>query len=134
MRYDEAKGLVWRLPLVRAADVGKLGPAFGLGMGCGVGVGVGIVGGAGLGFGFPGLQLGVGLGVGCGVGVGFGYGLGKGRAYDENGGHSNLGKVRVRKNGAVSGSEVGAILDDFVSEIKRALETLDKGSDGRPRL
>ncbi|KAJ7294133.1 hypothetical protein O6H91_Y276200 [Diphasiastrum complanatum] len=53
MRYDEAKGLVWRLPLVRAADVGKLGPAFGLGMGCGVGVGVGIVGGFVLCFSYP---------------------------------------------------------------------------------
>ena len=60
--------------------------------------------GAGIGLGFPGLQLGLGLGAGCGVGVGFGYGLGKGRAYDENGTHSNVGRLPKRSRGSIAGT------------------------------
>ncbi|KAH9562936.1 hypothetical protein CY35_05G098400 [Sphagnum magellanicum] len=123
---DEQKGLLWRLPKLETADLGKLGPGFGYGIGCGFGVGAGVIGGAGLGFGFPGLQLGFGLGAGCGVGVGFGYGLGKGRAYDADRRYSNLGRLPKRSNGVAgsSGAEIGAILDDFVSGIKRALESI----------
>ncbi|KAJ7516963.1 hypothetical protein O6H91_21G006600 [Diphasiastrum complanatum] len=131
MRGEALKGLVWRLPVVETADWGKLGPGFGYGLGCGVGVGAGVIGGAGLGFGFPGLQLGVGLGAGCGFGVGFGYGLGKGRAYDENGRYSNIGKFQPRRKGASSGAEIGAILDDFVSGIKRALDAVGKSGESK---
>jgi len=50
------------------------------------------------------LQFGFGLGAGCGVGVGFGYGLGKGKAYDENGTHSNVGRLPKRSGVKIAGS------------------------------
>jgi hypothetical protein len=42
---DEQKGLLWRLPKLETADLGKLGPGFGYGIGCGFGVGAGVIGG-----------------------------------------------------------------------------------------
>ena len=41
----EEKGLLWKLPVIKSRDLGKLGPAFGVGAGCGVGFGVGLLGG-----------------------------------------------------------------------------------------
>ncbi|URE09855.1 hypothetical protein MUK42_21659 [Musa troglodytarum] len=61
------KAFVWKLPVVKTEDLGKLGPGLSFGAGCGVGVGIGLFGGAGLGAGFPGLQFGVGAGAGCGI-------------------------------------------------------------------
>ncbi|KAI4388744.1 hypothetical protein MLD38_001048 [Melastoma candidum] len=75
---DDDRGILWKLPVVKSRQLGRLGPGFGFGAGCGFGFGFGLLGGAGFGPGIPGLQLGFGLGVGCGVGVGFGYGAGKG--------------------------------------------------------
>lgn len=43
----EEKGLLWRLPVLKAKDLGKVGPGIGFGAGCGVGFGVGLVGGGG---------------------------------------------------------------------------------------
>ncbi|EFJ27311.1 hypothetical protein SELMODRAFT_412375 [Selaginella moellendorffii] len=183
------RGLLWKLPLVKSSEWGKLGPAFGAGVGCGVGVGAGIIGAcsvgwmtplvfyglsrrpidyaaylslifldlstawreifcflvsyglgelnellqsAGLGFGFPGFQFGVGLGAGCGIGVGFGYGLGKGRAYDENGSYSNMGRYSA-KRAASSGAEIRAIVDDFVSGMRRALASWESELQKRRR-
>lgn len=123
---DRNKGLLWKLPVIRTPELGKLGPGFGYGVGCGFGIGAGVVGGAGLGFGFPGLQFGVGLGAGCGIGIGFGYGLGRGRAYDENGSHSNIGKLSHKRGEDTPGAEIGAIIDDFVSGLKQAFESFDK--------
>ncbi|KAH7282387.1 hypothetical protein KP509_35G028200 [Ceratopteris richardii] len=125
------KGLLWRLPVVRTPELGKLGPGFGYGIGCGAGLGVGIIGGAGLGFGFPGLHFGAGLGAGCGVGIGFGYGLGKGISYDENGRHSNIPKLR-RGDGS-TGSEIGGIIDDFFSSVKQAFDNLERDISKRRR-
>ncbi|KZV50893.1 ATP-dependent Clp protease ATP-binding subunit clpX-like, mitochondrial [Dorcoceras hygrometricum] len=90
---EEAKGLLWKLPVVKSRQLGKLGPAFGVGAGCGLGFGIGFFGGAAIGPGIPGLQLGFGIGAGCGVGMGFGYGLGRGVSYDENGRFSNIGRL-----------------------------------------
>ncbi|KAK1310747.1 hypothetical protein QJS10_CPA08g00944 [Acorus calamus] len=87
------KGLLWRLPVAKTKNIGKIGPGFGYGAGCGVGFGLGLVGGAGIGAGFPGLQFGVGIGAGCGIGIGFGYGVGRGVAYDESRRYSNVGKL-----------------------------------------
>ena len=42
---DDERGLLWKLPMVKSSDFGKLGPAFGVGAGCGVGFGVGLLGG-----------------------------------------------------------------------------------------
>ncbi|XP_024532236.1 chorion class B protein M3A5 [Selaginella moellendorffii] len=131
-REEMERGLLWKLPLVKSSEWGKLGPAFGAGVGCGVGVGAGIIGGAGLGFGFPGFQFGVGLGAGCGIGVGFGYGLGKGRAYDENGSYSNMGRYSA-KRAASSGAEIRAIVDDFVSGMRRALASWESELQKRRR-
>lgn len=41
----EDKGPIWKLPVVRSNQLGKVGPAFGIGAGCGVGFGVGLLGG-----------------------------------------------------------------------------------------
>ncbi|KAK8970896.1 hypothetical protein KSP40_PGU011475 [Platanthera guangdongensis] len=38
------KGLLWRLPVVKSKEIGKLGPGIGFGAGCGVGLGVGLFG------------------------------------------------------------------------------------------
>jgi len=137
MRDDEGekKGFLWRLPKLQTHDWGKMGPAFGYGIGCGVGLGAGIVGGAGIGLGFPGLQVGLGAGAGCGVGVGFGYGLGKGRAYDDSGTYSNIGRLPKRPTGSIAGStgaEIGAIVDDLVSGLKRALNGIQSNDGKRP--
>lgn len=105
-----------------SADLGRLGPGFGVGAGFGFGVGFGLIGGAGFGFGLPGMQFGVGFGAGFGVGIGFGYGLGKGWAYDENGEHCNLpcfvGKQR---------DETGAVWDQFLYNTKIAFDSVEKG-------
>ncbi|KAF6139600.1 hypothetical protein GIB67_033604 [Kingdonia uniflora] len=90
---DGVKGFLWKLPVVKSKQLGKLGPGFGLGAGCGIGLGFGLIGGAGIGPGIPGLQFGFGLGAGCGVGIGFGYGAGRGVAYDENRRYANVGKL-----------------------------------------
>ncbi|KAI3899371.1 hypothetical protein MKW92_037393 [Papaver armeniacum] len=93
---NNAKGFLWKLPVFKTKELGKLGPAFGLGVGCGVGFGVGFLGGLGIGPGLSSkLQLGVGFGAGCGVGVGFGYGMGKGVAQDDSGRHANLGRLSL---------------------------------------
>ncbi|KAG0554320.1 hypothetical protein M758_12G084700 [Ceratodon purpureus] len=133
---DDRRGMLWRLPKLRSRDWGTLGPAFGYGIGCGVGLGAGIVGGAGIGLGFPGLQVGFGVGAGCGVGVGFGYGLGKGRAYDENGTYSNVGRLPKRSGRSIAGSsgaEIGAIIDDLVTGVKRALDGIQNDNGKRRR-
>ncbi|XP_026446799.1 uncharacterized protein LOC113347369 isoform X1 [Papaver somniferum] len=41
---NNAKGFLWKLPVFKTKELGKLGPAFGLGVGCGVGFGVGFLG------------------------------------------------------------------------------------------
>ncbi|PIA47049.1 hypothetical protein AQUCO_01400035v1 [Aquilegia coerulea] len=92
------KGFLWKLPVLKTNQLGKLGPGFGFGAGCGVGLGFGLMGGAGLGPGIPGIQFGFGIGAGCGVGLGFGYGAGRGVAHDENKRHANVGKL-FRGNG-----------------------------------
>eukprot|EP00249_Psilotum_nudum_P009525 c21991_g1_i1 orf=595-999(-) len=125
---DSLKGILHRFPLLQNGSFGKLGPGFGYGVGCGVGLGAGIIGGSGLGVGFPGFQFGVGLGAGCGIGVGFGYGLGKGRAYDENGKHSNVGKLSIKREVSTTGAEIGVVFDDLISVLKRALESFEKES------
>ncbi|PKU74071.1 keratin-associated protein 19-2 [Dendrobium catenatum] len=120
------KGLLWRLPVVKSKNLGKLGPGFGFGAGCGVGVGVGLFGGAGLGAGFPGLQFGVGIGAGCGIGFGFGYGMGKGIAYDENRRYSNVGKL-FRGNGNLpSQDRIDALLDEMVVNTKKLIEAASR--------
>lgn len=48
MNGSEEKGLLWKLPVVKSADFGKLGPGFALGAGCGLGFGVGLLGGISL--------------------------------------------------------------------------------------
>ncbi|XP_026434421.1 protein TRIGALACTOSYLDIACYLGLYCEROL 5, chloroplastic-like [Papaver somniferum] len=96
---NNVKGFLWKFPVFKTRELGKLGPAFGLGVGCGVGFGVGFLGGLGIGPGLSSkLQLGVGFGAGCGVGIGFGYGMGKGVAQDDSGRHANLGRLS-RQNG-----------------------------------
>lgn len=45
MNGDDERGLLWRLPVVRTKDLGKLGPGFAVGAGCGLGFGVGLLGG-----------------------------------------------------------------------------------------
>ena len=42
---DDDRGLIWRLPLIRSKELGKLGPAVGFGAGCGFGLGLGLLGG-----------------------------------------------------------------------------------------
>ncbi|XP_026435316.1 chorion class B protein M3A5-like isoform X2 [Papaver somniferum] len=91
-RDNDDKGLLWKLPVIKTNELGKLGPAFGIGVGFGLGVGIGFLGGVGIGPGIPGLQLGAGFGAGCGVGAGFGYGMGKGVAHDDVRRYSNVGR------------------------------------------
>lgn len=45
MGEDDDRGLLWRLPVMKMQDLGKLGPGFGIGAGCGVGFGFGLFGG-----------------------------------------------------------------------------------------
>ncbi|KAG0485118.1 hypothetical protein HPP92_009197 [Vanilla planifolia] len=120
------KGLLWRLPVVKSKDLGKLGPGIGFGAGCGVGVGFGLFGGAGLGAGFPGLQFGAGIGAGCGIGFGFGYGLGKGIAYDDSRRYSNIGKL-FRRNGSLpSQDRIDALMDDLVITARKLMEATSR--------
>lgn len=42
---EEDKGPIWRLPVLKSKELGKLGPGFGLGAGCGFGLGFGLIGG-----------------------------------------------------------------------------------------
>lgn len=42
---DDDKGLLWKLPVVKSNNFGKVGPAFGFGAGCGFGFGLGLLGG-----------------------------------------------------------------------------------------
>ncbi|XP_020584648.1 glycine-rich cell wall structural protein 2 isoform X2 [Phalaenopsis equestris] len=120
------KGLLWRLPVVKSNNIGKLGPGFGFGAGCGIGAGVGLFGGAGLGAGFPGLQFGVGIGAGCGIGFGFGYGMGKGIAYDENRRYSNVGKLFLGNGNHPSQDRIETILDEMFVNTKRLIEAASK--------
>lgn len=42
---DADKGLIWKLPVLKTKELGKIGPAFAFGAGCGFGFGVGLIGG-----------------------------------------------------------------------------------------
>ncbi|KAJ0977206.1 hypothetical protein J5N97_012680 [Dioscorea zingiberensis] len=126
---DGDKGLLWRLPVVKTQDLGKLGPGFGIGAGCGVGFGFGLMGGAALGAGVPGLQLGFGLGAGCGIGVGFGYGFGRGIAYDENRKYSNVGKLFGRPLNLSNLNDVEPILDELVINTKKLIKAAKREMD-----
>jgi hypothetical protein len=39
------KGFLWKLPVVKFSNYGKVGPGFGFGAGCGLGFGIGFLGG-----------------------------------------------------------------------------------------
>ncbi|KAI8000445.1 hypothetical protein LOK49_LG09G01892 [Camellia lanceoleosa] len=123
---NEDKGLLWRLPVIKSKELGKLGPAFGIGAGCGVGLCIGLIGGTGFGPGIPGLQLGFGLGAGCGVGLGFGYGMGRGIAYDDSRRYSNVGKFFNGKanfhSNLPSQDEIGALIDELVMNTKKLIK------------
>ncbi|WVZ15615.1 hypothetical protein V8G54_013181 [Vigna mungo] len=45
MNDDDNKGLLWKLPVIKSDQFGKVGPAFGIGVGCGLGFGAGFLGG-----------------------------------------------------------------------------------------
>lgn len=47
---DDEKGLLWKLPVIKSKQVGKLGPGFGFGVGCGFGLGAGLIGGISMDF------------------------------------------------------------------------------------
>ncbi|KAI4347439.1 hypothetical protein L6164_008252 [Bauhinia variegata] len=126
---DQEKGLLWKLPVVKSRDFGKVGPAFGIGAGCGVGLGLGLLGGVGLGPGIPGLQVGFGVGAGCGIGLGFGYGLGKGIAQDEKRRHSNVGNVLRDAGSFLSQDEITALVDDVVINTKRLIRVTSRELD-----
>lgn len=135
--------ILWKLPSMYSADLGRLGPGFGCGAGFGFGFGFGLIGGAGFGFGLPGMQFGFGFGAGFGVGVGFGYGLGKGWAYDEAGEHTNLPSLGTRPRDkrpvmwgrlpfptlrdmtTVENEESGALWDQFVCNSNIAFDFLE---------
>ncbi|PON60543.1 glycine-rich protein [Parasponia andersonii] len=128
-REEGEKGLLWKLPVVKSKQLGKLGPAFGLGAGCGFGFGIGLLGGAGFGPGIPGLQLGFGVGVGCGVGVGFGYGLGRGIAQDENRRYSNIANLNNGSRNFPTQDEIGALIDDLVDNTKKLVRATSREID-----
>jgi len=46
MNGDDDKGLLWKLPVIKSDQLGKVGPAFGIGAGCGLGFGAGLLGGS----------------------------------------------------------------------------------------
>ncbi|ERM99770.1 hypothetical protein AMTRI_Chr11g158760 [Amborella trichopoda] len=132
MRGDDIgndKGLLWRLPVMKSKQLGKLGPGFGYGTGCGFGFGLGLFGGAGLGIGFPGLQFGFGLGGGCGVGLGFGYGVGRGVAYDEYSRYSNVGKLFNGHGNLPSEEQIGALVDELALNTKKLIDATAKQID-----
>ncbi|KAI5069248.1 hypothetical protein GOP47_0015549 [Adiantum capillus-veneris] len=142
--FSKLLWLLWKLPCMFSADLGRLGPGFGVGVGFGFGIGFGLIGGAGFGFGVPGMQFGLGFGAGFGVGMGFGYGLGKGCAFDENGEHCNLPGLNVTRDKRSSGSwdqlypanhndiptsnkeEGGAMWDQFLHNSKLAFDSVEK--------
>ncbi|KAK9270154.1 hypothetical protein L1049_025730 [Liquidambar formosana] len=123
------KGLLWKLPVLKSKQLGRLGPGFGLGAGCGLGVGIGLLGGAGFGPGIPGLQIGFGFGVGCGIGLGFGYGVGRGIAYDENRQYSNVGKLFQGPGNLPSQDEIGALIDEAVINTKKLMRATSREID-----
>ncbi|KAK1299576.1 hypothetical protein QJS10_CPB13g01091 [Acorus calamus] len=120
------KGLLWRLPVAKSKNIGKIGPGFGYGAGCGVGFGLGLVGGAGIGAGFPGLQFGIGIGAGCGIGIGFGYGVGRGVAYDESRRYSNVGKLFQQAGNPSSPDHITVLIDDLVANTKKLIKATSK--------
>ncbi|XP_068320801.1 uncharacterized protein [Pyrus communis] len=126
------KGLLWKLPILRTQQLGKVGPAFGLGAGCGLGFGIGLLGGAGFGPGIPGLQVGFGLGAGCGVGLGFGYGVGRGIAYDDNRRYSNVGNLFRGENVGISPAtqdDIGALVEELVDNTKKLVRATTREMD-----
>ena len=123
------KGLLWKLPVLKSKQLGRLGPGFGLGAGCGFGLGVGLIGGAGFGPGIPGLQLGIGFGAGCGVGFGFGYGVGRGIAHDEYRSYSNVGKLSDGPGNLPSQDDIGALVDEVVINTKKLIRATSKEID-----
>ncbi|XP_058097535.1 uncharacterized protein LOC131242722 [Magnolia sinica] len=126
---DDERGLIWRLPVLKLKELGKLGPALGYGAGCGFGVGVGLLGGVGLGAGIPGLQFGFGLGAGCGIGLGFGYGAGRGVAYDENQKYTNVGKLFHGTGNLPSQDEISSLMNEMVRNTKRLIKVTSKEID-----
>ncbi|RDX69379.1 hypothetical protein CR513_51514 [Mucuna pruriens] len=129
MNGDENKGLLWKLPVVKSDQFGKVGPAFGLGAGCGLGFGLGLLGGVGVGPGIPGFQVGFGFGAGCGVGLGFGYGVGKGIAQDENRRYSNVGNPFRGSGSIISEDDITALVDDIVINTKKLIRATSKEID-----
>nr|XP_009393497.1 PREDICTED: glycine-rich cell wall structural protein 1 [Musa acuminata subsp. malaccensis] len=125
----EEKGLLWRLPVLKAKDLGKVGPGIGFGAGCGVGFGVGLVGGAGIGAGFPGLQLGFGFGAGCGIGLGFGYGVGRGVAYDDNRRYTNVGKLFHKVRNGSSENQIEILFDELMESTRKLIKATSKEID-----
>ncbi|KAI5078510.1 hypothetical protein GOP47_0006181 [Adiantum capillus-veneris] len=117
--------ILWKLPCMYSADLGRLGPGFGCGAGFGFGIGFGLIGGAGFGFGLPGMQFGFGFGAGFGVGLGFGYGLGKGWAYDEQGEHCNLPRLGARARGRKT-----TMLEQLPCATRRDITTVEKEETG----
>lgn len=118
-RDEEGKGILWKLPVVKNKDLGKLGPGFGAGVGCGVG----LSGGVCFGFetGFPGLQIGFGVGGGCGIGIGFGYGVGRGVGYDERKKYSNAGKMFGNTGNLLPGTQLSTLLEDIAGFTERQI-------------
>ncbi|XP_004512593.1 uncharacterized protein [Cicer arietinum] len=126
---DDDKGLLWKLPVVKSNNFGKVGPAFGFGAGCGFGFGLGLLGGVGIGPGIPGLQVGFGLGAGCGVGLGFGYGMGKGIAQDEYRRYSNVGNPFRGSGSIISEDDITALVDDIVINTKKLIKATSRELD-----
>ncbi|XXG39429.1 hypothetical protein AAC387_Pa01g0390 [Persea americana] len=126
---DDDRGLIWRLPLIRSKELGKLGPAVGFGAGCGFGLGLGLLGGAGLGVGIPSLQIGFGIGAGCGIGVGFGYGVGRGVAFDENRRYTNVGNLFRGLGSLPSQDQMGDAIDELVVNTKKLIKVTAKEID-----
>ncbi|PHU28407.1 hypothetical protein BC332_00500 [Capsicum chinense] len=126
---DEEKGFLWKLPVIKSKQLGKIGPGFGLGVGCGFGVGIGLIGGTGFGVGFPGLQLGIGLGAGCGIGVGFGYAIGRGFAYDDKRRYSNVGNKIFQYGPHDHKDDIGEIIDEFVVNTKKLIKATTQELD-----
>ncbi|XP_034674689.1 protein TRIGALACTOSYLDIACYLGLYCEROL 5, chloroplastic [Vitis riparia] len=122
---DGEKGLLWKLPVLKSKQVGKLGPGFGFGAGCGIGLGAGFLGGIGFGPGIPGLQLGVGFGAGCGVGLGFGYGVGRGVAHDEYRRYSNVGKL-FKGRDLPTQDDIGVLVDEVVRNTKKLIKATER--------
>ncbi|XP_077224644.1 glycine-rich protein [Tasmannia lanceolata] len=126
---DEERGFIWRLPVLKSKQLGKIGPGFGFGAGCGVGFGIGLLGGVGLGPGIPGLQFGFGMGAGCGIGLGFGYGMGRGVAHDEHRRYTNVGNIFNGSHNLPTQDEIGVLIDELVVNTKRLIKTTSKEID-----